>query len=133
MVAHQDPVDRRAGNIGVTAPGQLEDQAARASAAVRDAQVADHRLDVRAYPPWVRLRGTGAVSQPVQSALAITVHLAVDRLAGYPEPLRDFSDRSALKDLKDSPVSLLDHVQLPKHCGSVTHQVKPRCRISSGA
>jgi len=30
-------------------------------------------------------------------------------------------------------VYLLDQVQLPKHCGSVAHQVKPRCRISSGA
>jgi hypothetical protein len=36
-------------------------------------------------------------------------------------------DKEALR------VSLLDRVQLPKHCGSVAHQVKPPCRTSSGA
>ena len=29
-------------------------------------------------------------------------------------------------------ISLLDLVQLPKHCWDVAHQVKPPCRISSG-
>src|SRR5260221_13357002 len=57
----------------------------------------------------------------------------VHRLPGHPETLGNLSDRNAIKDLKDGAIALLDHVQLPKHCGSVAHQVKPRCRTSSGA
>ena len=133
VVADQDPVNRRPGDTRVTPALQLEDQAARTPAAVRGAQVADHRLDLGADPPRVRLRRVRAVSQPVESALAVTGHPAVHRLAGHPEPLGDLSDRGAVKDLKHCLVPLLDHVQLPKHCGSVAHQVKPRCRTSSGA
>ena len=79
------------------------------------------------------LRSVRAVSQPGQSALPVTGHPPVHRLAGYPEPLCHLRDRDVVKNLKDSLVPLLDHVQLPKHCGSVAHQVKPRCRTSSGA
>jgi hypothetical protein len=94
---------------------QLEDQTARTPAAVRGAQLADHRLDLGAQLPRVRLRRVGAVSQPGQPALAVTGHPAVHRLAGHPEPLGHLSDRNAVKNLKNSLVPLLDHVQLPKH------------------
>jgi hypothetical protein len=112
---------------------QLEDQTARTPAPMSGPQVADHSLNLGADPPRMRLRRVGTVSQPGQSALAVTGHPPVHRLPGHPEPLRDLNDRSAVKDLKDGLVPLLDHVQLPKHCGSVAHQVKPRCRTSSGA
>ena len=112
---------------------QLEDQAARSPAAVRGAQIADHRLDLGADPPRVRRRRMRAVGQPVQPALAVSGNPPVHRLAGHPEPLGHLRNRDAVQNLKHSLISLLDHVQLPKHCGSVAHQVKPRCRTSSGA
>jgi hypothetical protein len=115
VMADQDPVDRGAGDARVTAAFQLEDQAARPPAAVRGAQVADHCLDLGAYLPRVRLRRVRAVSQPGQSALAVTGHPPVHRLPGHPEPLGHLSDRNAVKDLKNGLVPLLDHVQLPKH------------------
>jgi hypothetical protein len=112
---------------------EFEDQAARTPAAVRGPQVAYHRLYLSADPPGMRRRRVGPVSRPLESVLAVTGQPAVHRLASYPEPLRNLSDRSAVQNLKNGLVSLLDHVQLPKHCGSVAHQVKPRCRTSSGA
>ena len=81
----------------------------------------------------MRLRSVRAVSQPGQSVFRLTGHPAVHRLPGHPEPLSDLNNRDAVKDLKNSLIPLLDHVQLPKHCGSVAHQVKPQCRTSSGA
>ena len=132
-VTDQDPVDRRPGDARMSSALQLEDQAARSPAALRCSQVADHRLDLGADPPGMRLRCVRPVSQPVQAAFAVAGHPAVHRLAGYPEPLRNLGDRSAVQDFKHCLVSLLDHVQLPKHCGSVAHQVEPRCRTSSGA
>ena len=36
-------------------------------------------------------------------------------LPGHPETLGDLGYRDAIKDLQNGPVSLLDHVQLPKH------------------
>src|SRR5262249_60060491 len=33
--------------------------------------------------------------------------------------------QDAIQDLQHGLVSPLDHLQLPKHCGSVAHQVKP--------
>jgi hypothetical protein len=99
----------------VTAALQLEDQPAWSPAAVRSAQVADYRLDLGAYLPRVRLRRVRAVSQPFEPALPVTGHPPVHRLTGNPEPLGHLSDRDAVKDLKNSLIPLLDHVQLPKH------------------
>ena len=45
------------------------------------------------------------------------------RLPVYPEPLGHLSDRDAVQDLEHGPVPLLDHLQLPKRCGSAAHQV----------
>ena len=100
---------------------------------MRAAQVTDHRLHLGAYPPRMRLRRVRAVSQAIKPLVPITRHPPVHSLAGHPEPLGDLGYRDAIKDFQHGPISLLDHVQLPKHCGSVAHQVKPRCRISSGA
>jgi hypothetical protein len=73
------------------------------------------------------------VSQAFNTALPVTGHPPVHGLAGHPEALRDLGYRGAIQDLQHGLVSLLDHVQLPEHCGSVAHQVEPWCRISSGA
>ena len=117
----------------MTATPELEDQAARSPPAMRPSQVANYRLHLGADPPRMRLRRMRPVSQPVKTALAVTGHPPVHRLAGHPEALGDLSYRDAIQDLQHGLVSLLNHVQLPKHCGSVSHQVKPRCRTSSGA
>jgi hypothetical protein len=129
----QHPVDRGPGDIRVTALGELEDQPARTPPAVRRTQVTDHRLDFCADSPWMLFRGMRPVSQAANSGVAVTGYPAMHRLPGHPETLGDLSDRDAIQDFQHGPVSLLDHVQLPKHCGSVAHQVKPRCRKSSGA
>jgi len=75
----------------------------------------------------------GAVSRPGQPVLAVTGHLPVHRLPGHPEPLGHLSDRNVVKDLKNSLVPLLDHVQLPKHCGSVAHPHRTGPRQGSAA
>jgi hypothetical protein len=73
-----------------------------------------------------------AVSPAVNTALPVTSHPPVHRLAGHPETLGNLSDRNAIKDLKDGAISLLDHVQLPQHERSVKHQAKSMCKASSG-
>ena len=54
------------------------------------------------------------------------------RLPGHPEPLGNLVYRDAIQELQHGLVSLLDHVQIPKHCGSVAHQTEPKCQASSG-
>lgn len=94
---------------------EFEDQAARTPAAVRGPEVAYHRLYLGADPPGMRRRRAGPVSQPAEAVLAVTGQPAVHRLASYPEPLRNLSDRSAVQNLKNGLVSLLDHVQLANY------------------
>ena len=132
-VPHQHPVDRGPGHTRVTALAELENKTARTPPAMRTAQVTDQRLQFRADPPRMRFRRMRPISQALNTAVAVTSHPPVHRLAGHPETLSDLGNRNAIKDLKNGTVSLLDHVQLPKHWGSVAHQVKPRCHISSGA
>jgi hypothetical protein len=91
---------------------------------MRTAQVTDHRLHLGADPPRMRLRRMRAVSQAVNTALPVTSHPPVHRLAGHPETLGNLSDRNAIKDLKDGAISLLDHVQLPQH--------EQECQASNG-
>jgi len=100
---------------------------------MRAAQVTDYRLHLSADPPRMRLRRVRAVSQAVDTAVPVTGHPPVHGLPGHPESLGNLGYRNPIQDRQHSPVSLLDHVQLAKHCGSVAHQAKPRCRISSGA
>jgi hypothetical protein len=52
-----------------------------------------------------------------KSAIPVPGHPPVHRPPGHPEPLGNFRHRDTVKDLKHGPVSLLDHVQLPKHYG----------------
>ena len=132
LMADQHPVNRRPGHR-MTSLAELEDQPTRTPPAVRAAQVTDHRFHLGADPPRVRLRRMRPVSQAVNPAVPVTRHPPVHRLPGHPEPLSHLRDRDAVQDLKNGTVPLLDHLQLPKHCGSVAHQVKPRCRTSSGA
>ena len=51
-------------------------------------------------------------------------------MASHSKALGDFSYRDATQDLQHGPVSPLDRIQLPKHCGGVAHQVKPRQYIA---
>jgi len=117
----------------VTALAELEDQAARTPPAMRTAQITDQRFHLRADPPRMRLRRVRPVSQAIKTAIPVTGYPPVHSLASHSEALRDLSYRDAIQNLQHGLVSLLDHVPLPKHCGSVAHQVKPRCRISTGA
>jgi hypothetical protein len=84
---------------------------------MRGAQVADHRLDLGTDPPRMRLRRMRSVSQAVKPAGPVTSHPPVHRLTSHPGPLSNLSYRDAVQDLQNSLVPLLDHVQLPKHCG----------------
>ena len=54
------------------------------------------------------------------------------RLASHSKALGDFSYRDAIQDLQHGPVSPLDRIQLPTHCGGLAHQVKPR-QYTAGA
>jgi len=82
---------------------------------MRPAQLADHRLDISGDPPRMRDRGVRAVSQPWDSVCPVAGHPPVHGLAGHAISLGDFHDRDARQDFQHGPVSLLDHVQLPKH------------------
>jgi hypothetical protein len=115
LAADQHPVDGGPGQARIPAAGQLEHQAARAPAAVCPAQLADHRLDLAADLPRMMGRGMGAIRQPGDSFHPIARDPPVHRLPGHPVTLGDLNDRDPGKDLQDSPVSLLDHIQLPKH------------------
>jgi hypothetical protein len=72
---------------------------------------------VLALAEGVRSRGVKALNEP--DPAAVTENSPPSGLPG-------------IHDLQHGLVSLLDHLQLPKHCGSVAHQVKPVCKASSG-
>src|SRR5262249_2599056 len=109
----------------IAAAAHLEDQAARPPPAVRPAQLANQRLRLRRDPPRVLPGRVGPVSQAIQALSPVPGHPAVHGLPDDAVSLGDLDNRSAGQYLHNSAVSLLDHVQLPKH--------ERECRASSGA
>jgi hypothetical protein len=55
------------------------------------------------------------VSQAIKTLSPVPGHPTVHRLPGNAVSLGDLDDRSPGQDLHNGAVSLLDHVQLPKH------------------
>jgi hypothetical protein len=82
---------------------------------MRGAQLTDHRLDFCADPPRMLFRRVRSVSQASDTAIAVPGHPAMHRLTGHSEAFRDLSYRDAIQDVQHGLVSLLDHIQLPKH------------------
>jgi hypothetical protein len=66
-----------------------------------------------------------AVSQASHTAIPVTGYPPVHGLPGRPKAFGDLSYRDAIQNLQHGLVSLLDHVQLPKH--------ERECHASSGA
>ena len=63
----------------------------------------------------VRCESQVPFSQPSDSFQPIARHPPVHCLPGHPITLGDLNNRDTGKDLQHGPVSLLDHIQLPKH------------------
>jgi len=59
------------------------------------------------------------VSLAINTAIPVPGQPPVHRLASHSKALGDFSYRDAIQDLQHGPVSPLDRIQLPKHCGGV--------------
>jgi len=57
----------------------------------------------------------GPVSQAIQTLSPVPGNPAVHRLPDNAVSLGDLNNRSSGQDLQHGTVSLLDHVQLPKH------------------
>src|SRR5215831_17352035 len=78
------------------------------------------------WPDTATPTGTGSgprrvrpVSLAINTAIPVPGQPPVHRLASHSKALGDFSYRDAIQDLQHGPVSPLDRIQLPKHCGGV--------------
>jgi hypothetical protein len=114
-VARQHPVNGGAGQTRITAAAHLEDQAARPPAEVGPAQLANQRLSLRRDPPRVLSGRVRPVSQAIQTLSPVPGKPTVHGLPGHTVSFGDLDNRSPGQDLHNGAVSLLDHVQLPKH------------------
>ena len=114
-MADQHPVNGGPGQARIAAAVHLEDQAARPPAAVGPAQLANQRLSLRRDPPRMLSGRVGPVSQAIQALSPVPGQPAMHGLPGNAVTLGDLDDRSPGQDLHNGAVSLLDHVQLPKH------------------
>jgi hypothetical protein len=92
---------------------------------MRPAQLANQRLDLRRDPPRVLPGRMRPVSQAIQTLSPVPDHPTMHGLPGNAIPLGDLDHRSTGQDLHNGAVSLLDHVQLPKH--------ERECHASNGA
>jgi hypothetical protein len=92
---------------------------------VGPAQLANQRLDLGRDPPRVLPGRVGPVSQAIKTLSPVPGHPPVHSLPDHAVSLGDLDDRSPRQDLHNGAVSLLDHVQLPKH--------ERECHASSGA
>jgi hypothetical protein len=88
---------------------------ARAPAAVGTPQLANQRLDLGRDPPRVLPGRVGPVSQAIKTLSPAPDNPPVHGLPDDAVSLSDLHDRGAGQDLQHGTVSLLDHVQLPKH------------------
>jgi hypothetical protein len=82
---------------------------------VSSAQIANQRLSLRGDPPRCCLGAWDRLARP--SGLSAR-YRATQRRTGLPDNAVSFSDRddrSPGQDFQNGAVSLLDHVQLPKH------------------
>jgi hypothetical protein len=82
---------------------------------VRPAQLANQRLDLGQDPPRMLSGRVGPVGQAIKTLSPITGHPTMHGLPDDAVSFGDFDDRSARQDLQHGTVSLLDHIQFPKH------------------
>jgi hypothetical protein len=87
----------------------------RPPAAVGSSQLTYQRLSLRRDPPRVPPGRVGPVSQAIQTLSPVPGNPAVHCLPDNAVSFGDLDHRSAGQDLQNGAVSLLDHVQLPKH------------------
>ena len=89
------------------------------------AQLANQRLSLRRDPPGVLPGCVQPVHQAIKTLSPVPGHPPVHGLPGNAIPLGDLNHRSPGQHLHNGAVSLLDHIQLPKH--------ERECHASSGA
>jgi len=82
---------------------------------MRPAQLANQRLSLRGDPPRVLPGRVRPVRQAIQALSPVPGNPTVHGLPDNAVSFGDLDNRSARQDLQNSAVSLLDHVQLPKH------------------
>ena len=111
----QHPVNRGPGQARITTAAHLEDQAARPPPAMRPAQLANQRLSLRGDPPRVLPGRVRPVRQAIQALSPVPGNPPVHGLPHDAISLGHLDNRSAGQHLHNGAISLLDHVQLPKH------------------
>jgi hypothetical protein len=117
MAPRMDTRRRTVSDAGGCGPAaaHLKDQAARPPARVGPAQLADQRLSLRHNLPRMLPGRVGPVSQAIKTLSPVPGHPAMNGLPDDAVSLGDFNHWSPGQDLQNRAVSLLDHVQLPKH------------------
>ena len=132
LVADQHPVHRGPGHHAVAAAAHLEHQPFRTPLAMRPAQLAHRRLQLRRDLPRMGMDLMAAVFQARRPLVPVPAQPGMHALTAHPVPIGDLGHRNPGQHFQHGPVSLLGHAQLPQHERSVKHQAEPMCQASSG-